>query len=188
MAARALPVSVDGAVVASSLALLDAARRGIQAPVLAQIMLGAGVAATLAANAISGAGHGPVGIGVAVLPAAAFIGSVEVLLSMIRQRSGAPEEADETVPETTTAAVPEVTQGRTRPAAPRALPDSASRRGVHRAPEAVFAAEIEAGELPSIRTIKHKAKVGQDKAVVIRNQLADLIPVSASRETVDVTA
>jgi Protein of unknown function (DUF2637) len=57
MAARALPVSVDGAVVASSLALLDAARRGAQTPVLARIMLGAGVAATLSANAISGEGR-----------------------------------------------------------------------------------------------------------------------------------
>lgn len=86
---------------ASSLALLDAARRGVQAPVLARIMLALGVAATLGANAISGAGHGPVGIGVAVLPAAAFIGSVEVLLAMIRGRV-------QPVPETTREAVADV--------------------------------------------------------------------------------
>ena len=140
MASRALPLSVDGAVVAASMVLLDAARRSVQAPVLARVMLGAGVAATLGANAISGTGHGPVGVAVAMLPAASFIGSVEVLLAMIRGRSGALSSTAKTVPDTVPQAVPEVTfageytaatrvpgadGARTRPAAPRALSPSA---------------------------------------------------------------
>jgi hypothetical protein len=188
VAARALPVSIDGAIVASSMVLLDAARRGTEAPVLARVMLGAGVAATLAANAISGAGHGPVGIGVAVLPAAAFIGSVEVLLAMIRQRSSTPVAVIESAPADIPEAVPQATPSRTRPA-PTSLSDSGSRRrGVHRAPEVVFAAELTAGAVPSVRAVKRHMRVGQDRAVQIRKDLAAMIAVSATRETIEATA
>lgn len=194
MASRALPLSVDGAVVAASMVLLDAARRGVQAPALARVMLGAGVAATLGANAISGAGHGPVGVAVAMLPAASFIGSVEVLLAMIRGRSGAlsgtAERADETtlmgVPEvdvaggyTAATRVPEAGEARTRP--DRALSPSASRRRTpNRAPEVVFAEELSAGTVPGIRSIKTRCKVGQPRAEAIQARLAALIEARVS--------
>lgn len=61
--------------------------------------------------------------------------------------------------------------------APRARPARA------KDPERVFAAEIEAGDLPSLREIKRRAACGTDRARVIRGQLAD-----AMRETAQVAA
>ena len=185
LAARLLPVSVDGALVAASMVLLDAARRGVPAPALARIMLGLGVAATLGANAVSGAGHGPIGVVVAMLPAVFFIGSVEVLLSMIRVRTKAapvavPEVTHESAPE----AVAEIPPSRTRQAAPGAPRPLSPRRtrahGVHRTPEIVFAAELEAGTVPGIRTVKSRMRVGQYKAAVIRDQLAAAVAARPS--------
>src|SRR5690242_19667325 len=43
-------LTVDGLIYASSMAMLDSARRGIPAPVLARWLLGLSIAATLAAN------------------------------------------------------------------------------------------------------------------------------------------
>jgi len=115
-------------------------------------------------------------------------------------RSCTAETTTETVPGTTgdavpevspvparpaTEGVPEVAPGRTRPM-PKALPDSASRRRrgpCTRPPEVVFAAEIEAGTLPSMREVKRRMKVGQDKATQIRDGLAALVPVSVPSET-----
>ena len=100
--------------------------------------------------------------------------------------------ADETtlmdVPETAfaggyTAAprVPEDAGARTRPAAARPLSKHTSgRRGAY-VPERIFRAEIEAGRVPGIREIKRSCKVGQDRAVIIRDELAAL--VSAPSET-----
>jgi hypothetical protein len=42
---------------------------------------------------------------------------------------------------------------------------------------------LEAGELPSIRTIKRPIGCGQDRAKVIRDELADRM--SESRETIE---
>jgi hypothetical protein len=52
----------------------------------------------------------------------------------------------------------------------------------------VFAAEVQAGTVPSVRAIKRQCRVGQDRAVKIKDDLAALIETSAPRETVDVTA
>ena len=56
---RLVPLTVDGLVYASSMVLLDAARRQARVPALARWLLGLGVAATLAANVAHGLGHGP---------------------------------------------------------------------------------------------------------------------------------
>jgi hypothetical protein len=190
VAARALPVSVDGAVVASSLALLDAARRGVQAPALARVVLVAGIVATLAANAVSGAGHGAIGVMVAMLSALSFIGSVEVLLATIRGRSqGVPEEATETAADAVPETAPASGSARTR-SAPRSLSGSASRarRGTpaRRDPVTVFAAELERGELPGVRSIKTRMHCGQDAATVIKGELAAFL--SGPGETIEATA
>ncbi len=60
-AARLIPLTVDGLIRASSMVLLDSARRGARVPALARWLLGLGIAATLAANVAHGLGHGPVG-------------------------------------------------------------------------------------------------------------------------------
>jgi hypothetical protein len=39
----------------------------------------------------------------------------------------------------------------------------------------LFAADIERGELPSLRAVKTRAKCGTDKARVIRDELAAII-------------
>jgi hypothetical protein len=65
--------------------MLWAARGGLATPWLARGMLTAGVAATLAANAAYGAPHGIPGELLSGWPAVAFVGSVEMVLSMIRR-------------------------------------------------------------------------------------------------------
>jgi hypothetical protein len=60
-AARLLPLSVDGLILAASLVLLHEARNGRDAPRLARLMLWLGIAATIGANIAYGAGYGLVG-------------------------------------------------------------------------------------------------------------------------------
>src|ERR1700752_1361470 len=68
---RLIPLTVDGLVYASSMAMLDSARRRVQVPALARWLLGLGIVATLAANVAHGLGHGIIGAVVAAWPAVA---------------------------------------------------------------------------------------------------------------------
>jgi hypothetical protein len=70
-----VPFTVDGLIYASSMVLLDAARREIPVPALARWLLGVGIAAILAANVAHGLGHGLAGTAVAAWPAVALVGS-----------------------------------------------------------------------------------------------------------------
>ncbi|WP_051753106.1 DUF2637 domain-containing protein [Streptosporangium amethystogenes] len=79
------PLTVDGAIFASSMVLLDAARRGLPVPALARWTLGLGILATLAANVAHGWAHGVVGSIVAAWPALALVLSYELLMGMIRR-------------------------------------------------------------------------------------------------------
>ena len=54
--ARLVPLTVDGLIYASSMVMLDSARRKAPVPALARWLLGAGIAATLAANVAHGMG------------------------------------------------------------------------------------------------------------------------------------
>jgi Protein of unknown function (DUF2637) len=83
-AARLLPLSVDGLIVAASLVMLHEARNGQRAPALARVMIGLGVAATIAANVAYGATYGVVGAVISAWPAVAFVGSAELLMVIIR--------------------------------------------------------------------------------------------------------
>ncbi len=47
--------------------------------------------------------------------------------------------------------------------------------GKPKSPERVFAAEIERGELPSLRQVKERMHAGTDRARVIRDQLAEVV-------------
>jgi hypothetical protein len=90
--ARLIPLTVDGLIWASSMVMLDSARRGVRVPALARWLLGLGITATLAANVAHGLGHGPIGSAVAAWPAVALVGSYELLMMIIR---GAQPELSE---------------------------------------------------------------------------------------------
>lgn len=62
---RLIPLTVDGLIYASSMVMLDSARRGARVPALARCLLGLGIVVTLAANVAHGMGHGPIGAVVA---------------------------------------------------------------------------------------------------------------------------
>ena len=82
--ARLYPVTVDGLIYAASMVLLDAARRKVDPPRMAYWLLGVGIAATVAANVLDGLGHGPLSAVIAAWPAAALVGSYEMLMLLIR--------------------------------------------------------------------------------------------------------
>src|ERR1700735_226030 len=82
--ARLVPLTVDGLIYASSMVMLDSARRATPVPALARWLLGVGIAATLAANVAHGLGHGLAGAAVAAWPAVALVGSYELLMMVIR--------------------------------------------------------------------------------------------------------
>ena len=87
---RLVPLTVDGLIYASSMVMLDSARRKMPVPALARWLLGLGIAATLAANVAHGLGHGPVGAAVAAWPAVALVGSYELLMMVIRSSQAVP--------------------------------------------------------------------------------------------------
>ena len=87
-AARLLPLSVDGLIVAASLVLLHEARNDRDAPTLARLMLWLGIAATVGANIAFGARYGLLGALISAWPAVAFIGSVEIAMQQVRRARG----------------------------------------------------------------------------------------------------
>ncbi len=88
-AARLLPLSVDGLILAASLVLLHEARNDRDAPALARFMLWLGISATIGANRAYGAGDGLLGALISAWPAVAFIGAVEIAMQQVR-RARAP--------------------------------------------------------------------------------------------------
>jgi hypothetical protein len=87
-AARLLPLSVDGLILAASLVLLHEARNRREAPALARLMLWLGIGATIGANIAYGAGYGLLGGLISAWPAVAFIGSVEIAMQQVRRARG----------------------------------------------------------------------------------------------------
>ena len=81
---RLVPLTVNGLIYASSMAMLDSARRKVPVPPLARWLLGLGIPATLAANVTHGLGHGPSGAVVAAWLAVALVGSYELIMVIIR--------------------------------------------------------------------------------------------------------
>ena len=92
-AARLLPLSVDGLLLAASLVLLHEARNRRDAPWLARLMLWLGIAATLGANIAYGVPYGPLGALVSAWPAVSFVGSVELLMGLVRRARRIPVAA-----------------------------------------------------------------------------------------------
>jgi hypothetical protein len=110
MVGRLYPVVIDGLIVAASMVLLDSARHREKPPGLALWLLGAGIAATLAANVLAGVSAGALGAVVAAWPAAAFVGCYELLMMLVRasarRAGGGPAEAAPEVASAVLAAVP----------------------------------------------------------------------------------
>jgi hypothetical protein len=151
---RLIPLTVDGLIYASSMVMLDSARRGAQVPALARWLLGLGIVATLAANVAHGLGHGIMGAAVAAWPAVALVRSYELLMVIIRGAqirtgaSGLPDAASVADPLGEEAAV-------------------------------VFAADLAADRDPSVRAIRAALHVGQPRAQRLRDYLA----IGAARRT-----
>src|SRR3984957_13590795 len=145
--ARLIPLTVDGLIYASSMVMLDSARRGVRVPALARWLFGLGIVATLAANVAHGLGHGIMGAAVAAWPAVALVGSYELLMMVIR---GAQAPT----------------------AAPRPRDDVSMADPLGEQAAAVFAAELAADRVPSVRAIRAALHVGQPRAQRLREYLA----------------
>lgn len=140
-----IPLTVDGLIYASSMVMLDSARRKTPVPALARWLLGLGIAATLAANVAHGLGHGPVGAAVAAWPAVALVGSYELLMMMIRSSQAVPDSASRS------AGIPDPLQGQAAE---------------------IFADQLAADRVPSVRAIRAQLHVGQPRAQRLRDYLA----------------
>jgi Protein of unknown function (DUF2637) len=163
VAARLLPLSVDGLILAASLVMLLEARAARTAPTLARVMLGLGVAATVAANVGFGAADGLIGAAISAWPAISFIGCAELLIGSIRRTRPVPVNAN--------------TSGQGVPAVSGELPGAVvvpDQLWVQAA--SVFSDDLAAGRIPSIRAIRSRMHVGQSRAQQIRGHLAT--PVS----------
>ncbi len=159
--ARLVPSTADGLIYASSMVLLDAARRKMPVPALARWLLGVGIAATLAANVAHGLGHGLAGAAVAAWPVVALVRSCELLMMIIR---GAQVPAD-------VMAVPG-RSGRLPDADP--LQVQATR---------LFADDLAAGRVPSVRAIRTRLHVGQLRTQRAQAYLASLAACKYSHLT-----
>ena len=140
---RLVPLTVDGLIYASSMVMLESARRKTPVPALARWLLGLGVAGTLAANVAHGLGHGPVGAVVAAWPAIALVGSYELSPGVLSSQA-APDSA------TGSAGIPDPLQ--------------------EQAAE-VFADQLAADRVPSVRAIRARLHVGQPRAQRLRDYL-----------------
>jgi Protein of unknown function (DUF2637) len=197
--ALAYPATIDGLIYAASMVLLDAARRGTRAHPLAWCGLVLGIGATLAANVAAGLASGPVGALIGAWPAVALVLAYELLMVLIRSAGAAvpesvpgPVPVPEDVPEALPAprfpiglqlagavspwpGVPEAD-----PAVPAVPEPPAGLNGHgHQAAE-LFAAELAAGDVPSIRAIRSGLRVGQDKARQVQAYLETLTPAGRS--------
>jgi hypothetical protein len=85
LTAYLMPLSVDGLVTVSSLAMLRSARARLTTPRLARIGLTLAIIATLGANVLSGVRHGVIGALIAGWPAVAFVISAEIAIGMVRR-------------------------------------------------------------------------------------------------------
>jgi hypothetical protein len=143
--ARLAPLTVDGLIYASSMVMLDSARRKTPVPMLAWWLLGLGIAATLGANIAHGIGEGLIGAAVAAWPALALVGSYELLMMVIRSSQATVDEESET----------------------RHSTDPFQEKAAK-----LFAEELAAGRVPSVRVIRAELHVGQPRAQRLRHGLA----------------
>ena len=93
--------------------------------------------------------------------------------------SDVPVDVPAAVPETGTADVPASTALTPAASVPRTVSSTRAPRrapsGKAKSPEKLFSAELEAGTVPSLRSIKTRMRVGTDRAREIRDQLAEAV-------------
>lgn len=181
LAAYLLPVSIDGTVAASSLVMLRAARLGLPTPVLARVMLGLSVAATLAANIAYGARFGVTGALLSGWPAVAFVGSAELSIGMVRRtRRAVPDTVPAPRLPDAPAAAPNRARKRT-PSAPKSVPvavPDAPKSVAERAQDRYAEHIISGAPVPSLRTLMAELHLGQDKARQAHAHLVKLAPMN----------
>jgi len=179
--ARALPLTVDGLVATCSLVILYCTRHGRRAPWNAWALLITGVCATVGANVAHGLSHGPVGAIVAGWPALVAVGTFELLIRLLRDarqprsrplpltdpgdRPEPNDHSDHAQTDHLLSAAPEPPCGPDLPLEPRLQP-------LVRAAAERYAAELEDGQVPSIRRLKRELNLGQPKAKQIHLALA----------------
>ena len=145
--ARLIPLTVDGLIYASSMVMLDSARRGLRVPALARWLLGLGILATLAANVAHGLGHGLIGAAVGAWPAVALVGSYELLMMIIRSEQATGVK-------------------------PGGCEDGPAADPLGERAAVLFAGDLAADRLPSVRAIRAALHVGQPRAQRLRGYLS----------------
>lgn len=158
VSAALLPLAGDGLIAAASSAMLVASRQGRDVPVLARVMLLAGIGATIAANVGYGLDAGTTGALLSVWPVAAYVGCMELLTWMRRNTGMRPQ--------------PGIASGD----AAEDAPDELARRRHSGAPGLLAAAEeafpaAGAGNVPSLREIQRELHIGQGKAQQVQAHL-----------------
>jgi Protein of unknown function (DUF2637) len=153
--AALLPLAGDGLIAAASSAMLVASRQGRDVPVLARVMLLAGIGATIAANVGYGLRAGLTGALLSVWPVAAYVGCMELLTWMRRNTVMHP------APRPASADAPDELARRRHSGMPGLL-DTARR---------AFPA-AGAGNVPSLREIQRALRIGQGKAQQVQAHLA----------------
>jgi len=167
--ARLLPLAVDGLIVAGSVILLAGSWLG-------WIGVALGVAGTLYANVMSGLPRGPLAATVAAWPAIAFTVASFMLERWLKAQATAPEirsAAADFAP--VPGAVPASAPG------PQAVPAPGYGLNGHgHEAERIFADDLAAGDVPSIRRIRAALHVGQPRARQVQAHLEGLTPAGRS--------
>jgi hypothetical protein len=93
LTAKLIPISIDGLLLAGTLAVLDASRRQTGHAWAARVTVGLGVAMTMWANIVHGLGFGWTGIIISGWPPVALMAAIEVLARMVRPSAPAVDTA-----------------------------------------------------------------------------------------------
>lgn len=190
--ATLMPLTIDGLVYVSSMVLLDSARRNRRAPGLARWTLGLGIAATVAANVLHGIAHGPVGAVIAAWPAVTLVLVYELLMMLIRGGAATTRLTPVVAPIELAAAPEDLALGDPLDDVPAAtlawlrgedevrepaVPDPEQVRAA-----TVFGEQVRAGQVPTVREVKRRLRIGSDKARQVRTYLARLATAAESGE------
>jgi hypothetical protein len=152
LTARLVPFSIDGLLLAGTLAVLDAARHARGPAWAARITVALGVAMTLWANVVHGLAYGPAGVVISGWPPVALIAAVEVLARMVRPAAAPAQERAGAAALSNGYSAPEGARGAAR----------------------IFADDLARGELPSVRRVRREMHVGQPRAQEVHAYLSAL--------------